>query len=90
MAAAAVGRCRGIPVVEVEEKLLRSMDVEVDMDGGEKSSDASSDLFELENLAANAPEGGLSGRDGSYGNELPVYCSTGVGLPRGIAHPSPY
>ena len=87
VAAAAVGRCRGIPVVEVEEKLLRPMDVKVDMDVGEKSSDVSSDLFKLDNLAAIAPEGG---RDGSYGNELPVYGSTGVRLCRGIAHPSPY
>ncbi|CAM0912739.1 unnamed protein product [Alopecurus aequalis] len=93
VAAAAVGGiCRGIPVVEVEEKLLQPVAVEADMDGGgEKSSDASSDLFELDYLADTAPEGGgLSGRDGSYGNELPVYGSTGVGLRRGIAYPRPY
>uniref|UniRef100_A0ACD5TXR6 Uncharacterized protein n=1 Tax=Avena sativa TaxID=4498 RepID=A0ACD5TXR6_AVESA len=94
VAAAAVGRCRRIPVVEVvEEELLRPVDVEVDyMGGGEKSSGASSDLFELENLGAVAPESGfLSDRDGSYGNELPVYGSTGVvGLRRHIAHPRLY
>jgi hypothetical protein len=78
-------------VVEVEEELLRSADVQVDMDGGGKSSVASLELFELENLGVIAPESGLSGRDGSYGDELPVYGSTGVaGLRGGIAHPRPY
>ncbi|KAF6993565.1 hypothetical protein CFC21_010441 [Triticum aestivum] len=90
VAAAAVGRCRRIPVVEVEEELLRPADVEARIDGGEKSSDASSDLFELENLAATASESGRWDRDGSYGNELPVYGTTGVGLHRGIGHPRPY
>uniref|UniRef100_A0ACD5W1W8 Uncharacterized protein n=1 Tax=Avena sativa TaxID=4498 RepID=A0ACD5W1W8_AVESA len=93
VAAAAVGRCRRIPVVEVvEEELLRPLDVEVGMGSGEKSSGASSDLFELENLGAIAPESGfLSDRDGSYGDELPVYGSTGaVGLRRDIAHPRLY
>uniref|UniRef100_A0A3B5YSL0 Protein BIG GRAIN 1-like n=1 Tax=Triticum aestivum TaxID=4565 RepID=A0A3B5YSL0_WHEAT len=90
VAAAAVGRCRRIPVVEVEEELLRPADVEAHIDGGEKSSDASSDLFELENLAATASESGRWDRDRSYGNELPVYGTTGVGLHRGIAHPRPY
>ncbi|KAE8777655.1 Protein BIG GRAIN 1-like [Hordeum vulgare] len=90
VAAAAVGRCRRIPVVEVEEELLRPADVEAHIDGGEKSSDASSDLFELENLAATASESGRWDRDGSYGNELPVYGTTGAGLHRGIAHPRPY
>jgi hypothetical protein len=91
VAAASVGRCSGIPVVEVEEELLRSADVQVDMDGGGKSSVASLELFELENLGVIAPESGLSGRDGSYGDELPVYGSTGVaGLRGGIAHPRQY
>lgn len=90
VAAAAVGHCRRIPVVEVEEELLRPVDVEAHIDGGEKSSDASSDLFELENLAATASESGRWDRDGSYGNELPVYGTTGVGLHRGIGHPRPY
>ncbi|KAF6982438.1 hypothetical protein CFC21_000828 [Triticum aestivum] len=90
VAAAAVGRCRRIPVVEVEEELLRPADVEARIDGGEKSSDASSDLFELESLAATASESGRWDRDGSYGNELPVYGTTGVGLHRGIGHPRTY
>uniref|UniRef100_A0ACD5ZI23 Uncharacterized protein n=1 Tax=Avena sativa TaxID=4498 RepID=A0ACD5ZI23_AVESA len=66
VAAAAVGLCRRIPVVEVvEEELLRPVDY---MGGGEKSSGASSDLFELENLGATAPESGfLSDRDGRTG-----------------------
>ncbi|XP_051215385.1 protein BIG GRAIN 1-like [Lolium perenne] len=91
VAAASVGRCSGIPVVEVEEELLRSADVQVDMYGGEKSSGASLELFELENLGVIAPESGLPGRDGSYRNELPVYGSTGVaGLRGGVAHHRPY
>jgi hypothetical protein len=49
VAAAAAG-CRRFPVVEVEGS-----------DGGGESSDASSDLFELENLAALAPANGGSG-----------------------------
>ncbi|XP_040384447.1 protein BIG GRAIN 1-like [Oryza brachyantha] len=61
--AAAVAGCRRIPVVEVE----------ADTDGGEEGSDASSDLFELDNLAAIAPAGG---RGSSYRDELPVYGTT--------------
>lgn len=76
--AAAVAGCRRIPVMEVE--------ADTD-DGGEESSDASSDLFELDSLAAIAPAGG---RDGSYGDELPVYGTTGVGIRRDIGRRRPY
>uniref|UniRef100_A0A0E0M7D8 Protein BIG GRAIN 1-like n=1 Tax=Oryza punctata TaxID=4537 RepID=A0A0E0M7D8_ORYPU len=75
--AAAVAGCRRIPVMEVE----------ADTDGGEESSDASSDLFELDNLASIAPAGG---RGGSYGDELPVYGTTGVGIRRDIGRRRPY
>ncbi|AQK65560.1 Protein BIG GRAIN 1-like [Zea mays] len=68
VAAAAAG-CRRFPVVEVE-----------DSDGGEESSDASSDLFELENLAALAPANGGPGCRRTCENELPVYGTTGAGL----------
>ncbi|CAN6299526.1 unnamed protein product [Urochloa humidicola] len=73
VAAAAAG-CRRVPVVEVEE--------DTDVGGGEESSDASSDLFELENLAAAiAPgSGGVRCRR-ACGDELPVYgTTTGAGL----------
>lgn len=64
------------------------MEVEADTDdGGEESSDASSDLFELDSLAAIAPAGG---RDGSHGDELPVYGTTGVGIRRDIGRRRPY
>ncbi|KAF0893905.1 hypothetical protein E2562_031438 [Oryza meyeriana var. granulata] len=75
--AAAVAGCRRIPVMEVE----------ADTDGGEESSDASSDLFELDNLAAIAPAGD---RGGSYRDELPVYGTTGVGIHRDIGRRRPY
>ncbi|KAG8036309.1 hypothetical protein GUJ93_ZPchr0186g16422 [Zizania palustris] len=80
VAAAAAG-CRQIPVVEVE----------ADTDGGDdESSDGSSDLFELDNLATIAPTSFSGGRGGSYGGELPVYGTTGVGIHRGIERRRPY
>ena len=72
VAAAAAG-CRRFPVVEVEGS-----------DGGEESSDASSDLFELENLAALAPANGGSGCRRTCEDELPVYGTTGAGLAQDI------
>ncbi|GJM84470.1 hypothetical protein PR202_ga00140 [Eleusine coracana subsp. coracana] len=78
--AAAVSGRRQVPVVEVEEVLFRPADTDV----GEESSDGSSDLFELDNLAAAAPAGGGGGRNRrACGDELPVYGTTGVGLRRG-------
>lgn len=61
VAAAAAG-CMRFPVVEVK-----------DSGGSEESSDASSDLFELESLAALAPVNGISGCRRTFENELPVY-----------------
>uniref|UniRef100_J3LKJ4 Uncharacterized protein n=2 Tax=Oryza brachyantha TaxID=4533 RepID=J3LKJ4_ORYBR len=46
----------------------------------DESSDASSDLFELENFAAIAPAGA------AYRDELPVYETTRVALNRAIGH----
>ncbi|XP_062206054.1 protein BIG GRAIN 1-like [Phragmites australis] len=93
VAAAAAG-CRQVPVVEVEVKevLLRPAKVKVgrDSDGGEESSDASSDLFELENLAAIAPVNGGGCRGGACGDELPVYGTTGVGLRHDIGRRRPF
>ncbi|GJN20513.1 hypothetical protein PR202_gb07902 [Eleusine coracana subsp. coracana] len=78
--AAAVSGRRQVPVVEVEEVLFRPADTDV----GEESSDGSSDLFEIDNLAAGAPAGGGGGRHRRVcGDELPVYGTTGVGLRRG-------
>ncbi|TVU30947.1 hypothetical protein EJB05_22605, partial [Eragrostis curvula] len=76
VAAAATG-CRRIPVVEVEveEVLFRPAGVGPDSEG---SSDASSDLFELENLAAVDPAGGGGGHRRACGDELPVYGTTGT------------
>ncbi|KAM0849083.1 hypothetical protein ACQ4PT_053962 [Festuca glaucescens] len=65
---------RRVPVQAVEQMLLRRMEMESDEDEDdedEESSDASSDLFELENLAAVAPQGGAG-----YSDELPVYETT--------------
>jgi hypothetical protein len=75
---------RRVPVKAVEQMLLRRMEMESDEDDDEEedeeSSDASSDLFELENLAAVAPPGA------GYRDELPVYETTRVVLNRGIGH----
>jgi hypothetical protein len=71
-----------VPTQAVEQMLLRRMEMESDEDDDdedEESSDASSDLFELENLAAVAPRGGAG-----YSDELPVYETTRVVLNRGI------
>uniref|UniRef100_A0A0A9E4Y7 Protein BIG GRAIN 1 n=1 Tax=Arundo donax TaxID=35708 RepID=A0A0A9E4Y7_ARUDO len=76
-----------VGVVELEQMLLRRMEMESDEDDDEEeeeNSDASSDLFELENLAAIAPAAG--GAAGAYRDELPVYETTRVVLNRGIGH----
>ncbi|KAG2538264.1 protein BIG GRAIN 1-like [Panicum virgatum] len=78
--AAAASGCRRIPVVEVEE----------DSDGGEQSSDASSDLFELENLAAIAPGSSATRCRRACGDELPVYGTTGAGLRHDIGRRRPF
>lgn len=71
---------RRVPAQAVEQMLLRRMEMESDEDD-EESSDASSDLFELENFAAAAVPPGAGYRD-----ELPVYETTRVVLNRGIGH----
>ncbi|CAM0871552.1 unnamed protein product [Alopecurus aequalis] len=75
---------RRVPVQAVEQMLLRRMEMESDEDDDdedEESSDASSDLFELENFAAVvAPPGA------GFSDELPVYETTRVVLNRGIGH----
>ncbi|KAF8720453.1 hypothetical protein HU200_023696 [Digitaria exilis] len=76
VAAAAAGR-RRVPVVEVEED-------------SEKSSDASSDLFELENLAAIGTRSGGAHFRRACGDELPVYGTTGVGLRHDISRRRPF
>ncbi|KAL6867747.1 hypothetical protein ACP4OV_015771 [Aristida adscensionis] len=74
-----------VGVVELEQMLLRRMEMESDEDDeeDEESSDASSDLFELENFAAVAP---AAGGAAAYRDELPVYETTRVVLSRGIGH----
>jgi hypothetical protein len=70
---ASAGRRGGVAAGHLEQMLLRRMEMESDGDDEEDSSDASSDLFELENLA--------------YRDELPVYETTRVVLNRGgIGH----
>ncbi|KAL6660031.1 hypothetical protein ACP70R_002153 [Stipagrostis hirtigluma subsp. patula] len=71
-----------VGVVELEQMLLRRMEMESDEDD-EESSDASSDLFELENFAAVAP---AAGGAAAYRDELPVYETTRVVLNGGIGH----
>ncbi|XP_044979599.1 protein BIG GRAIN 1-like [Hordeum vulgare subsp. vulgare] len=75
---------RRVPALAVEQMLLRRMEMESDEDedDDEDSSDASSDLFELENFAAAVavPPGA------GYRDELPVYETTRVVLSRGIGH----
>ncbi|TKV97912.1 hypothetical protein SEVIR_9G525500v4 [Setaria viridis] len=70
-----------VGVVELERMLLHRM--EMDSDEDDESSDASSDLFELENFAAVAP---AAGGAGAYRDELPVYETTRVVLNRAIGH----
>ncbi|PNT78047.1 LOW QUALITY PROTEIN: hypothetical protein BRADI_1g72920v3 [Brachypodium distachyon] len=65
---------RRMPARAVEQMLLRRMEMESDEED-EESSDASSDLFELENFTAAPP--------GAAGDELPVYETTRVVLNRG-------
>jgi hypothetical protein len=78
--AAAASGCRRVPVVEVEGS-----------DGGEGSSDASSDLFELESLAAVAPGSGAGHCRRACGDELPVYgTTTGAGLRHDFGRRRPF
>jgi hypothetical protein len=73
-----------VGVVELERMLLHRMEMDSDEDDeDEESSDASSDLFELENLAAVAP---AAGGASAYRDELPVYETTRVVLNRAIGH----
>ncbi|RLN43227.1 protein BIG GRAIN 1 [Panicum miliaceum] len=73
-----------VGVVELERMLLHRMEMDSDEDDeDEESSDASSDLFELENLAAVAP---AAGGAAAYRDELPVYETTRVVLNRAIGH----
>ncbi|XP_062200487.1 protein BIG GRAIN 1-like [Phragmites australis] len=88
LAAAAVG-CRQVPVVEVEVEEA-GVRVGPDSDGGKESNDGSSDLFELENLAAVAPASRRGFRDGAWGDELPVYGTTGVELRHDIGRRRPF
>jgi len=83
--AAAVERRRvQVGVVELERMLLHRMEMDSDEDDeDEESSDASSDLFELENFAAVAP---AAGGAAAYRDELPVYETTRVVLNRAIGH----
>ncbi|GJN08911.1 hypothetical protein PR202_ga26871 [Eleusine coracana subsp. coracana] len=76
-------RMQQVGVVHLEQMLLRRMEMESDDDDDdEDSSDASSDLFELENLSAVAPAAGAAYRD-----ELPVYETTRVrSIGHGYAH----
>ncbi|KAL6634448.1 hypothetical protein ACP70R_027119 [Stipagrostis hirtigluma subsp. patula] len=62
--------------------LLRQMEMESDEDE-EESSDASFDLFELENMVAVAP---AAGGAAAYRDELPVYETARVVVNRGIGH----
>ncbi|RWW36307.1 hypothetical protein BHE74_00058681 [Ensete ventricosum] len=77
---AAKGKARDDAKRRVEELLRRFEEEEDDM------SDASSDLFELENLTVmGAAGGGGGGGGGGYRHELPVYESTHPGTSRGIS-----
>uniref|UniRef100_A0A0D9VQ54 Uncharacterized protein n=1 Tax=Leersia perrieri TaxID=77586 RepID=A0A0D9VQ54_9ORYZ len=72
-----------VPVEAVKQMLLQRMEMESDEDDDDdddESSDASSDLFELENFAAIAPAGA------AFRDELPVYETTRVALNRAIGH----
>ncbi|KAF0912820.1 hypothetical protein E2562_019410 [Oryza meyeriana var. granulata] len=73
---------RRVPVEAVQQMLLQRMEMESDEDDDDddESSDASSDLFELENFAAIAPAGA------AFRDELPVYETTRVVLNRAIGH----
>ncbi|CAN6296326.1 unnamed protein product [Urochloa humidicola] len=72
-----------VGVVELERMLMHRMEMDSDEDDDE-SSDASSDLFELENFAAVAPA--AAGGAAAYRDELPVYETTRVVLNRAIGH----
>ncbi|KAL5210437.1 hypothetical protein ABZP36_006060 [Zizania latifolia] len=78
--ASTVADRRRVPVEAVQQMLLQRMEMESDDDDDDESSDASSDLFELENFAAIAPSGA------GYRDELPVYETTRVALNRAIGH----
>ncbi|CAD6209810.1 unnamed protein product [Miscanthus lutarioriparius] len=82
-AAAVPDRRVQVGVAELEQMLLHRM--EMDSDEDEESSDASSDLFDLENFAAVAPDAGAGAA--AYRDELPVYETTRVVLGhRAIGH----
>jgi hypothetical protein len=72
-----------VGVAELERMLLHRMEMDSDEDDeDEEGSDASSDLFDLENFAAGAPDAAAAYRD-----ELPVYETTRVVLGhRAIGH----
>lgn len=78
-------RRRTVPVgvaPELEQMLLHRMEVDSGDDDDDESSDASSDLFDLENFAAVDPDGGAA-----YSDELPVYETTRLVLGhRAIGH----
>lgn len=79
-----------VGVVELEQMLLHRMEVDSDEDEDddeEDSSDASSDLFELENFAAVAT--GAAGA-AAYRDELPVYETTRVVRNRAVGHGNGY
>jgi hypothetical protein len=75
-----------VGVAELEQMLLHRMEMDSDEDDeDEESSDASSDLFDLENFAAVAPDAGAAAA--AYRDELPVYETTRVVLGhRAIGH----
>ncbi|CAD6202329.1 unnamed protein product [Miscanthus lutarioriparius] len=78
-AAAVPARRVQVGVAELEQMLLHRMEMDSDEDDeDEESSDASSDLFDLENFAAVAPDAGAGAA--AYRDELPVYETTRVVL----------
>ncbi|XP_066357458.1 protein BIG GRAIN 1-like [Miscanthus floridulus] len=85
-AAAVPARRVQVGVAELEQMLLHRMEMDSDEDDeDEESSDASSDLFDLENFAAVAPDAGAGAA--AYRDELPVYETTRVVLGhRAIGH----
>lgn len=74
-----------VGVAELERMLLHRMEMDSDEDDeDEEGSDASSDLFDLENFAAGAPDAAAAA---AYRDELPVYETTRVVLGhRAIGH----
>ncbi|CAD6254911.1 unnamed protein product [Miscanthus lutarioriparius] len=90
-AAPASGDCRscrpaspGARLASLLNAIFSGKQLEEGSDDGEESSDASSDLFELENLAALAPANSSSGCRRTCEDKLPVYGTTGAGLAHDI------